>query len=753
MIQKKTTVVIIKFVFATNILAFIYLLFFNNKMLGLTRLDSESLPGVNAAEFHSKNVLQKDISALITALDDNNWFARNAAAKALIQINPKVISDVDKLLSLVSNTKGSFASVVALEALSHTDIDIISSRLQYSEDISVREGAAYVLGAFRSEKYVSVLVHSLEDNENSSLRDAAADALGSIGSKESVTALISTIRNSNSENLAYSAVEALGNINSEQAISFLSTLLQEDSGRYVSFATEALIRNGSPNAISSVSSAIRKMSLKINFDTCISPSPRGDVVCSDPDTKNFREIIFGLSNSTNKINNLEVILKIFQNIDKKYGIPLILIQSVKNGDMHSRQAAINILGKPNLFDNDDVTSALKTTLSDIEIVSAFAEYTSQIEAVQLLENSTNFPEFSINLPKQVGSQFVQTLIHTLQDKKVENQYAAINALGGIASEEAVTALVSVLSNGSEDKKFAVLLALGNIRSDSAIPDIIEVLKDKKSFDNGYAAYALGQIGSPKAIPALINRLNEILPITDKGSEAAYIIQALGRLRAETAIPIIIRFLSNDKTLNEIDPENALLSNGNWYVREKAVYALGEIGSEKVIPFLIAALEDENWYVRIAASEALKKVGSKAVPKLTELLRRHNISSVRNKLFDSEDLDIRRNVAFVLGKLDSLPSRTIDALKILVEDESENIDLRQMAAIALERTGHDKSNFFERHKLTNPLKVSCPYVQNGNISQDIYIYVGQCVSNIGRRLGGGGGWAEIYQTLKNLLNRR
>ncbi len=58
---------------------------------------------------------------------------------------------------------------------------------------------------------------------------------------------------------------------------------------------------------------------------------------------------------------------------------------------------------------------------------------------------------------------------------------------------------------------------------------------------------------------------------------------------------------------------------DWYVREDAARAMGQIGPDAV-PVLIEALKNPEWEVRFGVALALGRIGTEAVPALIETLK-------------------------------------------------------------------------------------------------------------------------------------
>ena len=53
-----------------------------------------------------------------------------------------------------------------------------------------------------------------------------------------------------------------------------------------------------------------------------------------------------------------------------------------------------------------------------------------------------------------------------------------------------------------------------------------------------------------------------------------------------------------------------LKDRNWWVRVRAVWALGEIRDKRAVEPLIQSVNDQDWYVRWSAADALGKIGDK-----------------------------------------------------------------------------------------------------------------------------------------------
>ncbi len=104
---------------------------------------------------------------------------------------------------------------------------------------------------------------------------------------------------------------------------------------------------------------------------------------------------------------------------------------------------------------------------------------------------------------------------------------------------------------------------------------------------------------------------------------------------ELAEPMQEVVLEEEKVKDEIDIQIDLLKDPDWVVRREAAITLGEMGDERCVEPLAAALRDGDWQVREVAIEGIGQIGSPAVDVLLKLLR---------------DWDVRKSAIMALGKI-------------------------------------------------------------------------------------------------------
>jgi HEAT repeat protein len=158
-------------------------------------------------------------------------------------------------------------------------------------------------------------------------------------------------------------------------------------------------------------------------------------------------------------------------------------------------------------------------------------------------------------------------------------------------------------------------------------------------------------------------------------------EALGDIGDERAVEPLLAALKNDETggvrwkaaealsklgTPSVDGLIGALQHNDDDVRWKTAIALGEIGDPKAIPPLINLLCDEDRFVRSRAAYALSMIGEPAVDPLINALR-------------EGDGNLRWGAAIALGKIQN--PRAIDPLIRALADKYENVRAESAAALA------------------------------------------------------------------------
>jgi HEAT repeat protein len=231
-------------------------------------------------------------------------------------------------------------------------------------------------------------------------------------------------------------------------------------------------------------------------------------------------------------------------------------------------------------------------------------------------------------------------------------------------------------------KFASLVVCWGKR---ALPHLMPLLAHESLKVRTAAAEAIGRIGSTESVPHL-------LPLFMYGYEetTSILVEALGQIGARAVYHLL-----------------PLLRNENYWVRQTTVMALGRIGSDEAIPYLLPLLEYQNlsredeplyW----CAKKALTQIGQPVVPYMLTWLKDWNSSSHREAaaevlgqiglvdaiphlvpLLGERDDKVRRAGADALGDIGS--AEAIPHLSSLLRDEVTSVRNAAIAAM-----GHTRS---------------------------------------------------------------
>ena len=274
----------------------------------------------------------------------------------------------------------------------------------------------------------------------------------------------------------------------------------------------------------------------------------------------------------------------------------------------------------------------------------------------LLSNS--FQLSSVQALGNIGSEkAVKPLILLLQnwDAAEGIREAILEALGKIASKEAINTIISYLDSDVKETALSVVKKLGKLAVGELIIALDTHLKNE-------AIIALGQIGvNAKAATAPLLKVLE--KITDKDALGCNVLIALALIKDHDAVEPLINAIKYDTshgdddyafqnqiifTLGDIGDKEAtaplvrlMLRNSELRVRGTAAAALGKIGDNNAIEPLISVLENEreDGFVRNNAAWALLHLdeGKTALPLLRYLKQYHKgiFDSMKQLQFPSE----------------------------------------------------------------------------------------------------------------------
>lgn len=181
------------------------------------------------------------------------------------------------------------------------------------------------------------------------------------------------------------------------------------------------------------------------------------------------------------------------------------------------------------------------------------------------------------------------------EKDVVTKEYLIALSGKLRLKSAVPVLVSIAKEKKYPRRYVVYFALGEIGDISAIDTVIEGLSDERVDVQKYASRAIIKMG-PKALPVIFEEFNSL----NKDIQG-YLIRAMGEIRDKSA---------EDLLISQINSEN----------KYDVIWALGKVGTEKSLPYLISELKNQDYIARVRACQALGDLNQpSAIPHLRRTL--------------------------------------------------------------------------------------------------------------------------------------
>jgi HEAT repeat protein len=231
------------------------------------------------------------------------------------------------------------------------------------------------------------------------------------------------------------------------------------------------------------------------------------------------------------------------------------------------------------------------------------------------------------------------------------------------------------------RRRSALVALGRTRAPEGIPALSEALRDHDPEARNAALRGLGRLGSPEAAEEILHWLAEsglnvpILPLQNAlincTRERPQILlpylrlagpqlrEVLARVLGEVASPSLgaeligladdelpelraaaARALSNSQPGHAIEVLAQLSRDDVWFVRLRAVVAMGKLYNKVAIPHLIDALTDSNRLVRMRAAEGLVDLKSEMVSIFSQVVKARDRYGLHAFLAALENADLR-----------------------------------------------------------------------------------------------------------------
>lgn len=241
--------------------------------------------------------------------------------------------------------------------------------------------------------------------------------------------------------------------------------------------------------------------------------------------------------------------------------------------------------------------------------------------------------------------------------------------------------------------FEVLASRAKTGQAEAFRSLVDLLGETQNNVNGRAYGILMERGEA-SIPYLLEKVDD-----QDVERREHVIAGLGTLKAVSAVKAI----------------GAVLQKRDLKRRYVAAWALGEIGTEDAVPFLIAALDDPEGEVRKRTTRSLIKLNQIAVPALLDYLPKANAGGGAGAIRALGDIGDRRALPVLLKMLDSPMRREIfHALGKLKDPAAEHglisglsdadWENRMAAAMALGPIGGAKADAALRLTLEDDVEV-------------------------------------------------
>jgi HEAT repeat protein/class 3 adenylate cyclase len=304
----------------------------------------------------------------------------------------------------------------------------------------------------------------------------------------------------------------------------------------------------------------------------------------------------------------------------------------------------------------DVLSSTKTPGAVAQIMIMFDDADSwlrrkAVEAVCRFRDPTTLPRLREMALKERDPSMLKTVIETIgeiggpadgdtllklvEDPDMTVRNLAIDATAKVADASIAPKVLQLMANPDVNIRRAAVDVLNGVKDPATAGALVNALKDGDWWVREVATDALSELGGGHISQMVRGLLTEADENTRRAAVEFYC-----RVRDESAYPDLIQ----------------LLDDGDWWVREKAVTALGLIGNAEAVPAIARLAADQE--VKWAVAPALGKIGgAEAVKPLTAMLSDAN-------------RQIRIAAVDAIGRIES--NSVVDALKRAALDRDDGV---------------------------------------------------------------------------------
>lgn len=245
------------------------------------------------------------------------------------------------------------------------------------------------------------------------------------------------------------------------------------------------------------------------------------------------------------------------------------------------------------------TNDASELLNQVKIGSATKRWQAAYELSKVLNNPKTIPS-----DVSFKSQMVSSYKHSINDDPLVRAYLAI-AMGATGDSFYADALVVGLNDDSRESRLAAIQAVGMVKAENALSELARIVKNSDYQDERLAAtMSIGFIGDSASIPLLNKLLDDEEP--NIRWDAAV---ALAKMGEKSSVPIIENlmdreYLSSFPQLDYKEVNNVLL------IAIEASKMVKDVRFESKLSIL--AESDENLKIRDAAMKTLKNSYNKVI---------------------------------------------------------------------------------------------------------------------------------------------
>ena len=467
----------------------------------------------------------------------------------------------------------------------------------------------WILKHVGNKNILGFLKECMKDN-NDEIRARAVEVMGVVGGKEEVDFLMEAYKKE-SRVVRLSIINSLGFLEDKRAVPLLIEALKDK-----------MLKNSAAYALGLIGDNRAVLPIAKCLDSANRPRDYVEILGKMKDEQAVAPLLETMKMNDDIQVRSSISVALSRIKSKKAVEPLI--EYLQSDDYSLQYWAADALGKLGdkraveplvyLLENDscdELTRACLIALKDLKDKRAlpyFLEFSNEGRAKLLRYAAT------MGLGEIGGDQAVEKLIKLLDDKNPTVREYAIESLGKLKEERALDKIIPMAEDKNTEIRWAIANALGNMKTEKGVDILLELLKDNQHGVRFLAMDALAKIQDKRAVKPLLEYLEHkdnttrlkaasALYVMDVEEGREYIINGLQKKNFMKWNFYLLEFL---KVAKERDLPLVLkyLDSNNPAIREKAVKALGRIGTPEAVQHIKKALKDKRRIVREAAMEQL-----------------------------------------------------------------------------------------------------------------------------------------------------